>query len=206
MDIKKASILLLFVSVIGNIFQFFSNDSNRPQRVTKVGSHVTQKRPQHENKLRSVFPEKVTSEAIARPLGKREGLKNTNMKEAITDDDAPSYEEVSHKTTRDIEAFIINKLNFNSQEASKIFQIIKDSEKKFEASISEKRKKLKNKYDEYYGYMFDPHDYILMGKSKLEARELIKKFLGRKKFELFLQFVQDYNHGKYSESFVPIEI
>jgi hypothetical protein len=53
--------------------------------------------------------------------------------------------------------------------------------------------------------MYDPEDYILMGKKRLESRALIKNLIGDEKYKKFLIYIRDYNHGKYSDSFVSIE-
>jgi hypothetical protein len=44
-----------------------------------------------------------------------------------------------------------------------------------------------------------------MGKKRLEARALIKKLVGEEKYNKFVIYIRDYNHGRYAESFVPID-
>jgi hypothetical protein len=195
MDISKFLFLFLFVSLSGNIWQWtILKSSVESQKSINI-------------KYKEVFTStKVNKNSLTQKIPIPNEIKKTGYPLDKEIDNSRLYEEASYKTTKDIESFIINELNYNSQEVSEIFQVLEKSDKKIETFIDKKREKLQGQYDESYVYMFDANDYIMMGKSKLEARELIKKILGEKRFKAFLQFIQDYNHGKYSDSFVPIEI
>jgi hypothetical protein len=151
--------------------------------------------------LKSVNKKNDSPVKVAAPL-----INNIPLKEAVNEKDSKtSYDKISENTKNDVETFLIRDLNFNLNETSEIFNIIKKSDKEFSAQVEKKRKKLEGLYKESYGYMYDPEDYILMGKKRLEARALIKKLVGEEKYNKFVIYIRDYNHGRYAESFVPID-
>ena len=100
----------------------------------------------------------------------------------------------------------MNELDFSAEEASLIFNLMEQRDHEFNKYIDEKVSSLKKEYaDSDIGYMFDAHDYIMMGKNRLLYRQKMREFVGNEKYERLSKFIRDFNQGLHSEQFVPID-
>ena len=202
---NKLLLIITILSLSLNLYQFLTPSN---EIILQKNNHKTSllTRKTHEKKsiLKTNNIKEDESTTIAgNDSSQQKGTEDHGDKKA---DESDNYDQVSENTKNDIETFIIRDLSFNMSETSEVFNIINKSDKEFNDHIVVKRKKLEGLYNESYGYTYDPEDYILMGKKKLEARALIKQLIGANKYKKLMIYIRDYNHGKHAESFVPIEI
>ena len=197
---NKLLLTLALMSFSLNIYQYLNPAKQKSQSLDKIyetqdSSTVLSSALKSINNKNAKKIEITTMPASNNPLKVKVDEQDANF----------AFEKIKENTNNDVETFLMRDLNFNIEEVSSIFKIIKKSDKEFREHITKKQRKLEGLYNESYGYQYDPEDYILMGKKRLEARALIKNFIGDEKYKKFLIYVRDYNHGKYSESFVPID-
>lgn len=197
MNNAKFLIILLLSSICGNIYQ--------ATQITRKPNPQFETTPLVKEAAHEKLQKDTRSETVSNSL-QGKGQKETRIqKEKATRE--LSYDQIKDKAQSDLEMLTISELNHSSEEVAQIFRIIKESQLAFDTYIQKKIKISKKKYGfNNYGYSYDPYDYIALGKTRLETRDKLKELLGKNAFRSFMKFIKDYNHGHYTESFVPIEI
>ena len=142
-------------------------------------------------------------------------LKNDEKPEDIEDkgikivnkEESRNYEQLQEERNEYLQTYLTEQIGLNPKESALALEIFHQAELEAEKKIAARSEAYIKKYGGNNSYIYQAEDYVILGESRLKARQRLIELMGKEKWDELFDHIQEYNQGKFSsQPIVPIDL